>query len=239
MEALDAAFDHVEAREKTLEVYGRDAVGSELEEQFATRNVRVTDNTFPSAEFVIVRDADGEFRGALGIDTLRAIVSPESRPRWALSGDAGDMSDLFDFLDNTLFTAYDRRRMLAVSREIEDRAWRTGTGTLYAGFQKAERFEAQVPVYARFVRESDVAVRVFIEDDWERHAALDAGIDLVADGGEEIGQYWFVLFDGGGSERNACGLVAEERAPGEYYGFWTNDDLVGELFGYLRSAYPD
>ena len=236
MDTLDAAFDRVAARRKTLEVYDDGAVGSELEEQFSTRNVEVVRRTFPSREFLVVRDADGEFQGALGIETLRAIVSPETHPPWVLSDAGSDASELFDFLDNTLFTAYDRRQMLAVSREIEERAWRADAGTLYAGFQNAGAFRAQVPVYDRFARESGVAVRIFIEDGWNED--LDDGIDVVSDTGGEIGRYWFVLFDGGGSDLNAGGLLAEEREPGTYYGFWTHDpEFVEEITSYLRRTY--
>jgi hypothetical protein len=238
METLDAAFDGVEARRKTLEVYADDAVGSELEAQFSTRNVDVVCHTFLPEQFVIVRDADGEFRGALGIDKLRAILSPEIHPPWTLSDADPDSADLFDFLDDTIFTAYDRRQMLAMAREIEDRAWRTDAGTLYAGFQNAGAFRAQAPVYDHFARESGVAVRVFVEDGWEDDVDLADGVEIVSGAGDEIGRFWFVLFDGAESDLDACGLLAEERRPDEYYGFWTYDpELLEEMISYLHAEY--
>lgn len=240
MKSLKEALDTIEGREKTLEVYtGDEALATELETQFSTRNVRVSHHPLPDfgiSGFIIVRDAAGAFNGALGIDHFQAILSPEIHPPWTLEETGVASAELFDFLDNTIFTSYTRRQMLATAREIEERAWRTNTGRLYAGFQDSTAFRAQLPVYNRFASERDIALQILIEDEWGGDVA-DA-IDIVTDARGEIGQFWFVLFDGGDSDRNACGLVAEERKPGQYYGFWTYEaDLVDELISYLESTY--
>ena len=155
----------------------------------------------------IVRDADGEFLGALGTDLLEAILSPEIHPPWVLAERDVDLAGLFDFLDNTIFT-----------------------------FQNADAFAAQAPVYARFARERDVDVRIFVDEAWP-HEAGD-GVEVVARAGGEIGRFWFVLFDGGGDELAVAGLLAEEHEPGRYYGFWTDDpDFVSDLFAYLDATY--
>lgn len=240
MESLQEAIEAVERRRKVLEVYtAEDSVATALTEQFSTRNVDVRHRPVPAGSdggFVVVRTATGEFGGALGLDHMEAMLSPTIHPPWALGDSSVDTADLFDFLDNTVFTAYDRAQMLATSREIENRAWRRGNGRLYVGFQRSAAFETQLPVYGRLVRECDLEVRVFVAD--ERDEAVDAGEEVVSDAGSEIGRFWFVLFDGGGDPMDACGLVAVEHDPGRYRGFWTYDpERVEALFSYVDGRY--
>ena len=238
MNGLRDQIDEIEARQKVLEVHtDRDRVAAEFEQQFSTRNVRVVRESSASSTdrgFVIIRDADHEFRGALGIDHFRAVLSPEIHPPWALEDADVDYSDLFEFLENTLFTSYDRRQMLAASREIEERAWRTDAGTLFVGFQNSAALASQVSVYERMVRERNLGITIFVEDEYDERIA--DGIDVVSDVGGEIGAFWFVIFDGGGSDLRKCGLLAEERESDRYYGFWTYDpERIDELVSYLRS----
>ena len=96
---------------------------------------------------MVVRSSDGEFCGALSVEKLEAIVSPEVYPPWVLEDDEHTAA-MFEFLDNTVFAAFDRHQMLVAAREIEERAWRTGTGSLYAGFQRAQAYAQQADVSA-------------------------------------------------------------------------------------------
>ena len=240
MNSLGAFVDSIEGRRKTLEVHtDDDAVLETLRRQFETRNVDVDHRSLGAlddAGFVIVRDVGGAFRGALGLDQFEAIRSPRIHPPWELADPDHDRSELFDFLENTLFTAYSRRQMLATTREIEERAWRVGTGRLYAGFERATAFAAQRSVYERFGSHDSLTVAVFIDDEWTD--PVPEGVTVVSDAGSELGEYWFVIFDGGDTELDACALLAEERRPGEFYGFWTYDPtLVGELVSYLKATY--
>lgn len=239
MDSFRDALDTVERRRKTLVVFADDdSIASELRSQFSTRNVRVTHEPIPPGEvtgFVIIRDEGGEFRGALGIDHFRALLSPEIHPPWELADADSDYAEIFDFLDETVFTSYSRRQMLATAREIEERAWRVGGGTLYAGFQRAEAFASQTAVYRRLADRGSLAVKLFVED--ELAVDFQEGVTLVSNSSEEIGSYWMVIFDGGGKGQE-CGLVAEERTPGRYYGFWTYDpDTVDEIGAYLENEY--
>ncbi|QLK25638.1 histidine kinase [Natrinema zhouii] len=240
MNSLDAFLERTERRRKTLEVYtDDDAVVEALRRQFETRNVDVTHRSLGSLDdpgFVIVRSGDGEFRGALGIDQFRAILSPRTHPPWALADDDNDRSKLFDFLENTLFTSYDRRQMLATAREIEERAWRVGSGRLYTGFQRATALSEQVGVYERLGSHDSLTVAVFLDDAWNEPAP--DGVPVVSEPGSELGDYWFVAFDGGDNEMETCALLAEERRDGEYYGFWTYDPAtVDEFVTYLETTY--
>ena len=244
MNSLDDVFDSIEARRKTLDVYAdRDDVAAELESQFATRNVEVNHHPAPPMTrdgFVIIRAPDDTFQAALGLDQFQAIVSPRIHPPWKIEESEVDYEQVFDFLDNTIFTSYDRRQMLAITREIEQRAWRTDTGTLYVGFQDAAAFASQVPVYNQLISGSGLTATVYIADDWTVSEEVVDGITIVPDAGEEVGRYWFVIFDGGGSDLNACALLAHERDPGSFYGFWTNDpERIHDLISYLDSSYGD
>ena len=240
MESLREVFERVERRQKTLEIYtDDDTLADELETQFATRNVRI--ERHPSRPvggrgFVVVRDATGRFQTAVGLSQLEAMVSPEIHPPWRLEETDTDMATLFDFLENTIFTSYSRRQLLVVTREIEERAWRTDSGTMYIGFQRSGAFNRQASVYNRFARERDVTIRIYVADEWTAETA-DA-IRVISDTGGELGQFWFVLFDGGSSPQSASGLLAEERTPGRYYGFWTDDpERVETISGYLETTY--
>ncbi|AGB39729.1 DICT sensory domain-containing protein [Natronococcus occultus] len=236
VETLGDTLAAVERERKRLEVYTTDSdVAAELQRQFTTRNVTVEYRRAAAFEdgFVVIRDGDGEFRGALGLEGFDAVLSPEIHPPWTLNEDVPDTRELFDFLENTLFAAYDRRRMLAAAREIEERAWRSAAGRLYAGFQREAAFDDQRAVYGRLTARGELSVTAFV--DGARESTDD--IPLVAGSGE-LGQFWLVAFDGAGDDYGKCALVAEERRPGRYYGFWTYDpELVDELFAHLETSY--
>ncbi|THE65507.1 histidine kinase [Salinadaptatus halalkaliphilus] len=239
MNSLADALERVEKRRKHLEICTADAaVATELQRQFATRNVDVEHTPvagFDEPGFAIVRGADGGFAGALGLDQFGAVLSPERHPPWELGTTDVDTSSLFDFLEQTLFASYDRRQMIAATREIEERAWRLGDGTLYVGFQRESALLEQADVYERFDDRDDLAVAVFIADEWSGQIG---DISVVESQAAEIGQFWFVLFDGAENRDQSCGLLAAERRPGEYYGFWTYDsEFVSELIAYLESTY--
>lgn len=242
MNRLADVIDGVEQRRKTIEVYATDPEdAADVEAQFATRNVRVVKERLPPIEagFVLVRDADDRFARAMSLDAFRRLLSPEVRLPWKLTKTDTESADVFDFLQNTVFTSYDRRQMLAATREIEERAWRVDGGTLYVGFQNTDALAAQTSVYGRFARDSGVTVRVFVEDDPVANIVdVDVDVDVIVDDGGEIGEYWFLVFDGDGNDLQKCALLAEERSPGRYYGFWTYDPwTVDDVVSHLRSHY--
>ncbi|MFC6717859.1 DICT sensory domain-containing protein [Natrialbaceae archaeon GCM10025810] len=242
MDELRDAFETVERRRKRLVVYGDGpAVADGLRRQFSTRNADVEfrrTGAFAHSGFVVVRGQDGEFMGALGLDHLDAILAPKIHPPWRIDDSEPDVAAVFDFLENTLFTSYDRSQMLAVSREIEERAWRTADGRLHTGFQREKAAVEQADVYAELASRGSLSVTAFLDDDWT-DATPD--VSVVTDSNGEIGRFWFVCFDGAGSDMRKCAVLAEERDPGRFYGFWTYDpDLVDDLFAYLDSRYdPD
>lgn len=237
MDSLQDAFSRVDDRRRRLEVYTDDAEsGAELERQFATRNVAVDVRPaqgFDGPGYVIVRSPTGGFRAGMGLEHFDAVLSPRAHPPWELSGT--DPSEVFDFLEGALFAAYDRRQLLVAAREIEERAWRVADGRLYTGFQREEAVRPQTTVYEALADRGTLSVTLFISDEW--NAPIDE-VAVVQDESGEIGSFWFVVFDGGSDDEHASALLAEERHPGEYFGFWTYDpDDVASLVEYLEGTY--
>lgn len=227
MTTLREALAEVEGRRKRLEVYTDDGTAvNELRRQFAVYNVDV-DHRLRGRNgdggFLVVRDDDGAFRGAVGLDHLEAILSPTVHPPWTIDEAAVDVADLFDFLENTVFASSNRRQLLGASREFEGRAWRVGAGRLYAGFQRREALVTQRAVYERLATRGSLSVTAFVADEWTDAVDDLEGVRIVDRDRNAVAEFWFVVFDGDGSDLRKCALVAEERGSGTYAGFWTYD----------------
>lgn len=215
---FETVVETVERRRKRFVVYADGE--TDLEEQFATRNVDVEHRPLGSrgpGSFLAIFEGE-QFRGAVGLDTLETLLAPPVRR----PGDLDDLSPgyraLFEVLDGTVFATLDRRQLLATTREIEDRALRVGNGTLRVSFQELSVFESQEPVYRRLAGETDLEIHVYGRGDWEPPAI--EGVTYHAS--EVLTPSWAVAFDGG-SEQADCALVARERSD-HYEGFWTYDD---------------
>lgn len=233
MTTLDSILTGVRERDRQLTVY-RSEEESDVPERFATQAVRVEVERLPPGgpePFVVVED-DGAFVGAIAEQELNWLLEPPiERP-----GDYDDVSEgyrvLFELLDETVFTALTRRQLLAVSREIEDRAYRVGSGTLVAGFQTLSTFESQLDVYRELATETDLDVHVHGAADWSPPAV--PGVTYHGDDAHV--RHWALAFDGGPDETQACGLVARETDDG-YDGFWTDDAaIVGEILAALEAS---
>lgn len=220
--ALDAFVDELSTRHKAVTVYAPET--TDIGAQLATRNVTVDHRRLPSAgpePFAVIRDHD-RFLGLLSLDTLRSFLSPPVfRPE-----DPDDLSTpyraVFDLLDDTMFASMDRRRLLATSRDIEDRAWRTGRGTLHVGFQSVAAARAQQSLYRRLVEGTDLDVHLYVVDE----GALDVPATVHTEPTAVVGRYWFLVFDGDGADDRKCALVAEQRGSDTYAGGWTYDPAL-------------
>lgn len=233
-----ADFLHaVEAKRRTITVYSP-ASPDWIADQFATRNVDVEYEPLPPDSptgFAVIYEGD-EFVASIGLEELQEIVEPPIRRPWEPPPESSGYRALFDLLENTVFTAFDRRQLLGAAREIEDRAWRVGSGTLRVGFQRLSAMRSQVPVYERLAAETDLAIHLYGDADWEPPSIGGATVHRTDAG--EIGDFWFLAFDGGDERSNACALLAEERRPDAFYGFWTYDvDSVDDLLSYLATTY--
>ncbi len=214
----------VEGRSKQLAVYAPEekaALANELEEYFDSQNVAITfhsdNDTHSRAELT---DETGERLVAVEIESLEALVSGTPGP---LGVDQRPYAPLLAHLDETTFTSYERRQMMHASREIEDRAWRERGGRLLAGFQLVSNFADQAEVY-RTLAGANIDIEVFgvadtdlPEGPFDIHTEEDTDID--------VGNVWFVAFDGNGRDEQKSALLAEERGEG-FYGFWTYDPAL-------------
>ncbi|MDZ7746087.1 MAG: DICT sensory domain-containing protein [Halobacteriales archaeon] len=222
----------VEAHEKTLTAFNSDdETVDSLRTQFGDRNITVRGETTPSGpDSYVVLSQESEFVTAasigdvLGDDTQRELESDIYRP-------------ILDYLDETMFTSYDTQQMIAASREIEDRAWRLGTGELHAGFQKLSILSSQMDIYKQLAAKDGLEVHAYAapDEDVPQH---DTDLTIHVERSDEIRESWFVVYDGGGVDVNKCALVAEERDPRSFYGFWTYDpETVDWLLEYLNETY--
>ena len=146
---------------------------------------------------------------------------------------------VLDHLEETLFTSYSIKQMFMASREIEDRAWRVGSGELHAGFQTLDVLTGQADAYNQLGAQTDLSVHAYAAPVSETPAVPNTeGFTLHVERDEEIEKTWFVVYDGGGVDENKCALLAEERGSREFYGFWSYDpDTVDYLLCYLQSNY--
>lgn len=210
----------VRGREKTLTVYTSPATSivPELREYFASQNVAIEERDADPAPEHAVLSSDGEFLTAVGIDALRSLTDGSVRT----VGESAPYSTLLSHLDRTTFTSYNQRQMLEASLEIEDRAWRAGSGRLYAGFQRVTNFADQRETYARLA-ETDLDVHVYAVPD--EPVAIPSAVTFHGASVPDVASSWFVIFDGGGDELQASALLAQEREHG-YFGFWTYDTEV-------------
>ncbi|MFB6195938.1 MAG: DICT sensory domain-containing protein [Haloplanus sp.] len=224
----------VDAEGKTLTVFNPDAgVTAALREHFADRNLsieRAESDAGPRNYAVLSHDDD--FLAAIDVsDTLapKRGVTPEFTPE--------TYEPVLDELDETMFTSYDTGKMIAASKEIEDRAWRGGPGELHAGFQTCHLFSSQADTYDALADRRGLDVHVYAHPDGRDEVDV-TGPTFHLSTATEIRDTWFVAYDGGGVDAAKCALLAEERQPGSFYGFWTYDpETVDDLLDHLRTTY--
>jgi hypothetical protein len=244
----------VEARKATLAVFNADPeVTTALREHFADRNIRIVgERSEAGPDGYAVLSRDGEFVTAVAVDellpgrggTADAGAGGEDAAETGEDGDGelGPPEDgriggpILDHLEETMFTSYSRGDMVAASREIEDRAWRVGSGELHAGFQTLDVLSGESDTYDLLGEKSDLDVHAYAAAEGD---APDVSHYTVHTGRTaEIRETWFVAYDGGGYDGAKCALLAEERAPDEFYGFWSYDpETVDYIIDYLTSEY--
>lgn len=182
--------------------------------------------------FLTVRRGD-RFLGAVDAAAVAEFLDPTAIDPGV--DPPADVGTFLALLDETVFSSVRPRSLLAASREFEDRALRVGSGRLHAGFQRPETFATRRAVYERLA-ERGIDVHVYVGEPWS-----DAGpptLSLHTAPGSELTDYWIVAYDGDGEAEQACALLAEERAPRSYLGFWTYDrKRARAICAYLRERY--
>ncbi|TYL40616.1 sensor protein [Natronococcus pandeyae] len=244
-------LDRFDRTERTITIYAPTS-HPDIVDQFETRVVSVTHTPLPSVArdegFLVIRDTSG-FVASIGMREVREFLEPPIYRPWDEAFANAEYRVLLEILDDTVWYSLDRRQLLATSREIEDRAWRVGEGTLRVGFQRLSLLQHQLPIYERLAEETNLEIHVYGRtDDSPPNPngltihAVDVGDADDSDGSDtasgEIGEFWFLTFDGGDDEQQACALLAEERDPDEFAGFWSYDPaVVDEIASHVASTY--
>ncbi|GAB6878094.1 DICT sensory domain-containing protein [Halorubrum gandharaense] len=223
----------VEAHEATLTVFNpRSGDAASLSDHFADRNVSVEATTTDAdPERFAVLSRDGEFVTAVDVAEL---LAPRERTTPAFATEP--YRPVLDHLDETLFTSYTTRDMVAASREIEDRAWRMGHGELHAGFQTLSVLGGEAETYNRLGEAPALDVHAYAAPEGELPDAESVTVHV--ERAPEIRETWFVAYDGDGVDEAKCALLAEEREPGRFYGFWSYDpSTVDYMIRHLTETY--
>ena len=236
----------VEGHEATLTVYNADTAATDaLRDHFADRNIQIVDEQSPAGpEAFTVLSRDSEFVTAVTVNELLPDNRPTDSDSEGVDRDSESQHNgtrrvggpVLDHLDETMFTSYSRADMVAASREIEDRAWRVGNGELHAGFQTLDVLTGETDTYDVLGEKTDLDVHAYAADEGNQpdveHYTVHVGRTA------EIRETWFVAYDGDGLNEAKCALLAEERAPGDFYGFWSYDpETVDDIIGYLTEQY--
>ncbi len=235
MSPIASLLDDIKSRTKAFVVYRSDDETA-IESQFSSHNVSVDHRELPSAvpaPFLVI-EADGSFAGAIALSELEGLLEPPIVRPDADDGVSRGYRVLFDVLDETVFTAMERSQLLAVSREIEDRAFRVGTGTLRVAFQSFSTFEPQVELYRALGTRTDLDIHIHGIADWSPPEIPNVTYHSDTDG--TLDRYWILAFDGGGDKTQQCSLFSKAQRDG-YDGVWTDDpDLVERVLAELAAA---
>lgn len=127
-----------------------------------------------------------------------------------------------------------RRRMLAGSRQIEKRAWRSRTGTIHAGFQRLSVFadhESTERLYRQLARSG---VEVHIYGAPSVSIETEPGLNVHGSTSDPVTSTWFLAYKTAADPQAA--LLAQERRPDRYTGFWTfAPRLAGDVLSAIES----
>lgn len=212
-----------------------DPIDEQLRSLFATQNVDIATQRTSSGDPTLAVLSGRKGVDVIDVSTLRALVGGTPGGTNGIGIDDAEFETVLTRVKETTFTSCDSERLLYASREIEDRARRVGSGVIHTGFQRVSVIHDQRPIYADLASRNVTVHTYGIPD--TPVPDLGSGRTHAVDA-DEIAETWFVVFDGGDDPGQRCALVAEERAPEEFYGVWTYDaTLVGHLREYLERTY--
>jgi hypothetical protein len=124
-----------------------------------------------------------------------------------------------------------------MARYIEKQAWRHETGVIRASFQRLSRLydeKGTRRVYERLGGLPELDVHAYGAPDQEPPA--DFPVNIHGINNEELRQSWFVVHSTNDGED--VGMLALEREPNEWDGFWTFDsNEIGALNEYIRHSF--
>lgn len=184
--------------------------------------------------FAVLHDGES-FIAACDIEQLSAALDPTG-PFVEDDSPYRETPELLNEVEQSVFTDYGKRRMILASRDVEKQAWRARPAELHVGFQEFRRLRSQLDLYRRLT--DGLTVHLYGVPDWE------PPIDDVRTHGyqtAELRRHWFVVYRSAasGNEPDTRALLAAERAPNEYAGFWTSHrGLTERIVDRLQTVYP-
>lgn len=237
---LRDSIECIRRHEKELHLFNvtsTDTIRDDLETYFETQNVRVAAGQTASGtpEDIAVLSDESAVLAVVDVSMLRQLLEEETSGAGELGIADEKYGRILRHLKETTFTSYDTRQLFYASREIEDRARRTGRGSIHAGFQQCSIMGEQRAVYTDLARRG-VSVHAYGVPDVSPPDLGPGRIHAVRT--DEIAETWFVVFDGGGSDAQKTALLAQERDDNTFYGIWTYDPgLVDHTLAYLNRTY--
>ena len=234
--SLSEIIEGVRTHRKTLRVCnfgGSDAELTAVEEFFEPHDVHVVVEEAPDRprDIAVLQSGTAELATSPMVELLAFVAAWEQSMAVGLKAEP---PAVFGRLHDNFFESYDKGRMVMASRIPEFRAWNAGSGLLSAGFQDLSKLRHQQSAY-RNLTQTDVSAHVYGVSDWELPQEL-ADLHVHPSTHREVRKHWWVAYDGDGDDDEKVLLLAQEREPGRFYGFWTYDpNIVDEVLE--RSAW--
>jgi hypothetical protein len=237
---LRETIERIGQHEKELRLFNvdpADAIHGELRVFFETQNVRIVQDRTASGnpEDIAVLSNATEVLALVDVASLRDLLDdvPTGADKFGIDDTKYDT--VLRHLKETTFSSSETEQLLYASREIEDRARRTGQGTIHAGFQQCSIMAAERPIYTDLARRG-ISVHAYGVPDVSPPNLGAGHVHPVST--DEIAEMWFVVYDGGEDSSQKTALLAHQRAENVFYGAWTYDPgLVDHVVGYLEQAY--
>ncbi|WP_251330092.1 DICT sensory domain-containing protein [Haloplanus pelagicus] len=223
-----------------------------LADAFATGSVELSERSLPSDDDLLVLREDGEITAVSSLDRVMRSFLLVNGDQFTTStrGFDEDVPAVLTGMDGTLFdlrgypdSNKEKLLLVVISRHIERRAYEAGEGTLRATFQRLSRLEDESgtrQVYERLAGRP-LDVHVYGVPD-ESPTWLDATVH--AGTTHEYRRSWCVVYrppTRGGVDDPGPGpaaLVAHQRAPNRWRGFWTYDrERVERIHRYLVRSF--
>lgn len=220
-----------------------------VETLFAKQSVGVDETTIDEyPENTVLLLEDGEVVAESPLDALHdaiLMVNSDLYKTGTRSLEETTVPAVIDKLTDVRFSlrgypasGSEKLLLILISREIERRAYEAGAGTLRSSFQQLSRIKDERGTRRAYrkVSNTDVDVHVYGEPDWRPTAELD----VTMHGGSKLDfeDSWFVIYQPPADRpaADAAGLLAIEKGPAEWEGFWTYDErVIDDLTAYIQA----
>lgn len=250
-ESLSEFIDEREASQWSAQVVNRTEpkqVHEMITNLFGSLSIDVTETELNDAgNDLLLLLRDGEVVHSSSLDTLKQsllLVNSDAYRTGTKSIEEIDTPDVITKLSDTVFSlrGYPRSGseklvLTLIARYIEQRAWRTRTGTLRASFQRLSRLNDEQgtrEVYERLTNTPSLDVHVYGVPDWQPPERWDVTVHGLSTG--EITRHWFVTYQS--PDTGNVAMLGTETGANEWRGFWTFDaESVRELNEYIRQSF--